>query len=310
MFSGESFRSSDIRMPENRENMEQKDISSVPSLDSLKSKLQNIFAIEPSETVHAKENITETILVESSFSRSVTLDDGTAINLPELSEYESITETDDNGTIYLCDNELQPDTTYKLNGNIYTTDRQGRIVHCEAKPERSPENPMDINAQLQTGGEDRHLSDQGGHIVGRDLNGDGGAGNLVAMDSRINQSDYKRMENDIKDSLDEGRDVSLTTDIQYSGASKRPDIITATKSADGMITVYKFDNNLDGGLLDEVPENGKEAVNEEISDTKGSISSIKSEYDKNGNLSETMVNITYTDENGGNHRTKVYIDAE
>lgn len=108
----------------------------------------------------------------------------------------------------------------------------------------------------------------------------------------------------------ENRDVSLTTDIQYSGASKRPDIITATKSADGMITVYKFDNNLDGGLLDEVPENGKEAVNEEISDTKGSISSIKSEYDKNGNLSETMVNITYTDENGGNHRTKVYIDAE
>lgn len=44
--------------------------------------------------------------------------------------------------------------------------------------------------------------------------------------------------------------------------------------------------------------------------SKGSISSIKSEYDKNGNLSETMVNITYTDENGGNHRTKVYIDAE
>ena len=34
---------------------------------------------------------------------------------------------------------------------------------------------------------DRRPSDQGGHIVGRDLNGDGGAGNLVAMDYRINQ---------------------------------------------------------------------------------------------------------------------------
>lgn len=42
----------------------------------------------------------------------------------------------------------------------------------------------------------------------------------------------------------------------------------------------------------------------------GTISSIKSEYDENGNLSETMVNITYIDENGINHRTKVYIDAE
>ena len=44
---------------------------------------------------------------------------------------------------------------------------------------------------------------------------------LVAMDSRINQSDYKRMENDIKAALDEGKDVTVTTDISYSGDSKR-----------------------------------------------------------------------------------------
>ena len=217
---------------------------------------------------------------------------------------------DDNGDIYSIDGKLLPNSTYVLNRNIYTTDANSRIIRCEATPQRSPENPRDINAQLQAGGEDRHLSDQGGHIIARDLNGDGGAGNLVAMDSKINQSDYKRMENDIKAALDEGKDVTVTTDISYSGDSKRPDTMTVTVTADEVKTVYKFDNNLDGSLKDEVPENGKDAVQEELNDTNGEISSIKEEYNENGELTETTVNITYTDENGTNHRTKVYIDAE
>lgn len=88
------------------------------------------------------------------------------------------------------------------------------------------------------------------------------------------------------------------------------DFITATTTADGVKTVYKFDNNMDGGLSNEIPENGKKEVEEEISDTNGTISSIKEEYDAEGNLTETIINITYTDENGMNHRTKVYVDAE
>ena len=118
------------------------------------------------------------------------------------------------------------------------------------------------------------------------------------------------MENDIKTALDEGKDVTVTTDISYSGDSKRPDTITVTVIADRFKTVYKFDNNLDGHLKDEVPENGKDAVQEELNDTNGEISSIKEEYNENGELTESTVNITYTDENGTNHRTKVYIDAE
>lgn len=306
----ESFRPDDIKVPEAGERMEQRDQPSVPTLDDLKSKLEDIFKAETPDSVSMKEDISETNPLEESNPRSVTLDDGTVVTLPDAKTYENVAKTDDNGTVYLKDGELEPNTTYELNGNTYTTDEQGRIIRCEATPERSPENPRDVNAQLQAGGEDRHPSDQGGHIVGRDLNGDGGAGNLVAMDSKINQSDYKRMENDIKVALDEGKDVSVTTDISYAGDSKRPDTITVTVTADGVKTVYKFDNNLDGGLKDEVPENGKDAVQEELNDTNGEISSIKEEYNENGELTETTVNITYTDENGTNHRTKVYIDAE
>lgn len=306
----ESFRPDDIKVPEARERMEQRDQPSVPTLDDLKSKLEDIFKAETPDSVSMKEDISETTPLEESNPRSVTLDDGTVVTLPDAKTYENVTKTDDNGTVYLKDGALEPNTTYELNGNTYTTDEQGRIIRCEATPKRSPENPRDVNAQLQAGGEDRRPSDQGGHIVGRDLNGDGGAGNLVAMDSKINQSDYKRMENDIKAALDEGKDVTVTTDISYSGDSKRPDTMTVTVTANEVKTVYKFDNNLDGGLKDEVPENGKDAVQEELNDTNGEISSIKEEYNENGELTETTVNITYTDENGTNHRTKVYIDAE
>lgn len=306
----ESFRPDDIKVSETGERMEQRDQPSVPMLDDLRNKLKDIFKEETPDNVSLKEIFSETNPLEESNPRSVTLDDGTVVMLPDARTYENLTKTDDNGTVYLKDGELEPNINYELNGNAYTTDEQGRIKHCEAKPERSPENPRDVNAQLQAGGEDRCPSDQGGHIVGRDLNGDGGAGNLIAMDSKINQSDYKRMENDVKAALDEGEEVTVTTDISYSGDSKRPDTITVTVTADGVKTVYKFDNNLDGRLKDEVPKNGKNAVQEELNDTNGQISSIKEEYDENGEFTETTVNITYTDENGINHRTKVYIDAE
>jgi hypothetical protein len=217
-------------------------------------------------------------------------------------------QTDDNGDVYMVDGKQKPNITYKLNGSVYTTDNQGRIIRCEAKPQRSPENPRDNEAQRNAGGTDRRPNDQGGHIVGRDMNGDGGAGNLVAMDSRINQSDYKRMENDVKAALDEGKDVTMNTTITYEGDSKRPDKIVVTVTIDGEKRVYKYDNNLDGSLKGEVPENGKDAVQAELDDTNGQISSIKEIYDKNGDLVETVVNITYTDQDGINHRSRVVID--
>lgn len=217
---------------------------------------------------------------------------------------------DDNGKIYSIDGKLQPDTTYELNGNIYTTDENGRIINCEAKPIRSPENPRDSEAQRRAGGEDRRPDDQGGHIIGRDLNGDGGIGNLVPMDSKINQSDYKRMENEIKTALDEEKDVTTKTEITYSGDCERPDIITVTITADGKDTVFRFDNNLDGSLRDEVPESGKEIVQDRLKETGGEISSVKKEYEEDGTLAETTVYITYKGKDGVNYRTSVIIENQ
>lgn len=221
-----------------------------------------------------------------------------------------IYKTDDNGNRYIIDGKLQSNTTYKLNGNIYETDNNGRIINCEAKPVCSPENPRDNEAQRQAGGEDRRHNDQGGHIIGRDMNGDGGIGNLIAMDSKINQSDFKRMENDIKAALNEDKEVTTKTEMTYTGDSKRPDKITVNVAADGRNTIYKFDNNLDGLLRNEVPENGKEIVEYRSNETGGEISSIKEECDENGNIVETTVYITYKGDDGNNYRTSVVIENQ
>lgn len=238
------------------------------------------------------------------------MEDGSLIPNNTYEVNEITYKTDDNGNVYSVDGKLQPNTTYELNGNIYTTDEKGRIVSCEATPKKSPENPRDNEAQRQAGGKERRPNDQGGHIISRDLNGDGGNGNLVAMDSRINQSDYKRMENDVKTALDEGKEVKTKTEMTYSGDSERPDKITVTVTVDGKDTVYEFDNNMDGSLRDEVPENGKEIVQDRLDDTNGEISSIKEEYDEDGNLVETTVYITYKDEDGNSYRTSVVIENQ
>lgn len=216
---------------------------------------------------------------------------------------------DDNGNLFQIENGNRiPNNMYVLDEVYYKTDDNERIISCEARPIRSPENPRENEAQLQAGGADRRPNDQGGHIVGRDMNGDSGIGNLVAMDSKINQSDYKRMENDIKSTLDEGKDVTTKTEITYNDVSQRPDKIIVTVIADEKGTIYKFDNNLDNSLKNETPENEKEIIQDRLNETNGTISSIKEEYDKENNLVETTVYITYKNEDGTNYRTSVIIE--
>lgn len=227
---------------------------------------------------------------------------------------ELTSDLDDNGEKYKDGDQLLPNNTYVLNETQYETDDMGRIVHVEAHPERTPENPRDNEAQGKVGGKDRREGDQGGHIIGRDLSGDGGAGNLVPMDSRINQSDYKRMENDEKRALDAGAEVKKTVDLEYSGDSKRPDKIKVTLEIDGKKTEYVFDNNMDGSLEGQVQErfSGSDlaVVQDGLKETGGVISSIKDEYDAAGNLQETTVTITYVDtETGKTMRMPVSISA-
>lgn len=214
---------------------------------------------------------------------------------------------DDNGNLYLQNGGLMPNFEYVLNNNIYKTDEMGRITDVYAKPHLTPENTRDLSAQRDAGGEYRRDGDAGGHIVGRDLGGNDGSGNIVAMDSRINGSDYKRMENNVKSSLNDKKDVTETWKFYYSGDSERPDRFDVSVNIDGKKIVYKFDNNIEGSLMNEVPEFGKKDVQNSLDTFGGNISSIKEEYNSNGEIEKTTVTVTYTDENGKNQRDYVTI---
>lgn len=216
-------------------------------------------------------------------------------------------ETDDNGYIYKVDGyELMPDCEYTICGVTYKTDDQGRIISCDGNATSTPEGERDNKAQTMAGGVDRREGDQGGHILARIFGGAKGIENMLAMrGSAINQSVYKRMENEIAKALEEGKEVHVHVDVEYEGDSQRPSKITVTYTVDGKETVVQFDNDegstdLLDSLEDKIDEDEYNDLVQEIEDANEdganiSVVSVKTEYDEDGNV--TKVTVTIRDEN-------------
>ena len=65
-------------------------------------------------------------------------------------------------------------------------------------------------------------SDEDGSMIARIFGGSGELDNLVTIDKIVNRSDYRIMENQWKNALQESKEVKVTIDVVYDGASKRP----------------------------------------------------------------------------------------
>ena len=76
--------------------------------------------------------------------------------------------------------------------------------------------------------------DEGAPLIAKIFGGSGELDNLVAMDKIVNRSDYRIMENQWKNALQEGKEVKVTIDIVYDGVNKRPM---------GFNVIYKVDDN-------------------------------------------------------------------
>ena len=59
-------------------------------------------------------------------------------------------------------------------------------------------------------------------MIARIFGGSGELDNLVTKDKIVNRSDYRIMENQWKNALQESKEVKVTIDVVYDGASKRP----------------------------------------------------------------------------------------
>lgn len=223
-------------------------------------------------------------------------------------------ETDDNGDTYKKNGDVLPNKEYTVNGNTYKTDQHGNKISCDPDLSYTKDGTRNTKEQKESGGEERQEDDDGGHIIAKILGGSECDENLVPMRRTINRGDYKKMENEISKALQEGKKVTLHIDLEYDGDSGRPSKIRAEYTIDGKKTVVEFDNEENSTeLLDSVHEEiSNEDYNnlkEEIDDMKadgieGSVTSVKVEYDEDGNPSKVTVGIL--DESTGKKSYKVY----
>lgn len=142
---------------------------------------------------------------------------------------------DDNGTVYSIDGVLQPNTHYELNGYRYTTDDKGRIVKTEGTvilpTDKSPRPRLPDIPDRNPDTDDR------GHLIAREFGGADTEGNLVPMDSDINQNgEYRKLEQELKKAAQNGSEVTVAIEPQYEGDSHRPKEFIVTYTIDGEIS--------------------------------------------------------------------------
>lgn len=227
---------------------------------------------------------------------------------------ETLYETDDNDDIYKRNGELLPNIEYTVNGSKYKTDENGNKISCDSEPKYTEEGTRNHKEQKESGGDERREDDDGGHIIAKILGGAEGEENLVPMRRTINRGDYKKMENEIAKTLQEGKKVIVHIDLKYEGDSHRPSKIAAEYSIDNKKTVVEFDNErasteLLSSLNEKISNQDYDNLKDEIEDMKAdgcesAITSVKVEYDEYGNQREVTVGIL--DESTGEKSYKVY----
>ncbi|MQR94657.1 T7SS effector LXG polymorphic toxin [Fictibacillus phosphorivorans] len=128
---------------------------------------------------------------------------------------------------------LKPNVEYTTKeGYKYVTDDIGRITTAEAKLELG-KGKRNSYAQRTIGREDRLTNDDGGHLIASIFKGSGEIDNLVPMNSTLNRSEYKTLENTWKKALEEGKEVIIKVKPIYEGQSTRPSEFKINYSLDG-----------------------------------------------------------------------------
>lgn len=254
--------------------------------------------IDPDARIEAEDSGGET-------SQNAEVDPDARIENSALDDEKPIDNSriDDNGNVYKDENgELLPNTAYEVNGTRYTTDEIGRITRAEGYLKDTPDNERDNSAQSDAGGKDRKPGDDGGHLRARRNGGSSGNENLVAMRDTINRGDYKQSENEENQMLKEGKQVYEKVDITYDDDSARPSKIDKTYT-DGEKTVKLTVDNVEGstdlleGLEGEISEQDLSNLKDEIADMQAdgnevSVTSVRREYDSEGNLKSVTVGVT------------------
>lgn len=183
--------------------------------------------------------------------------DGIAIDIPNVepnSEYNidgHTYKTDDSCNIYNVDGKNLPNCKYELNGYEYETDEKGRIIRAEGDlkiPEYEPRPKYLPDIDDRRGQDDERGSDDRGHLIAHEFGGADTEGNLVPMNSEVNQSgEYRQLEKELRKLKEEGHDVHVTVEPQYEDDSNRPTSFIVTYTVDDETYEKVITNEAKGG---------------------------------------------------------------
>ena len=123
---------------------------------------------------------------------------------------------------------MEPNDVYESNGYIYKTDDAGRIISASGELHLAETHIRNPNAQVVAGGVDRAETDDGGHLIATRFGGSPELDNLVAENSFINRSAYKRLENAWARDLEAGNRVLVNIEPYYGTDAQRPTHITGS----------------------------------------------------------------------------------
>lgn len=208
-----------------------------PKEETAKSPSKEILGLSPDRLVasEAKER-----------AKAEVASNAEKIDPNKLIEPKTRAETeyrDDNGALYRIGKELLPNVEYHLDGYDYRTDSKGRIVHAGGIVELSDRDRQPMRAKIRDVGKgDERTNDQIGHLMGDHLGGRADIENTVAMDAKVNQGSYKRIENQCARAIKEGHVVTLTTEPRYRDSSHRPSEFRVTYTIDGEKNVVTIKN--------------------------------------------------------------------
>lgn len=182
---------------------------------------------------------------------------GIAIDIPNVepnSEYNidgHTYKTDDSCNIYNVDGKNLPNCKYELNGYEYETDEKGRIIRAEGDlkiPEYEPRPKYLPDIDDRRGQDDERGSDDRGHLIAHEFGGADTEGNLVPMNSEVNQSgEYRQLEKELRKLKEEGHDVHVTVEPQYEDDSNRPTSFIVTYTVDDETYEKVITNEAKGG---------------------------------------------------------------
>lgn len=148
--------------------------------------------------------------------------------------------TDDNGKVFRVNDTLLPNASFEVNGYTYKTDEKGRVISAEGilyKKDDDYKRKMEtVNKEEQ----DYQKGDDRGHLIGHQFGGSDNLENLVPMDSEFNRhGDFAKLENTLRQAVDNGDEVYVKIEPVYEGDSNRPVGFKVTYTIDGETeTVY------------------------------------------------------------------------